>query len=241
MYKDAQILAIIKRAKKVGVTLIVNNGVNSKTNRRTITLAKKYPEVKASLGIYPIDGLKLSASELKKELSFIESQNENIIAIGEVGMDFKMDKTSDGHKRQEKLFRSFISLAKKLDKPIIIHSRKAEAECIQVLEDENPRKVVMHCFSGKVPLIKRIIENGWTLTAPTCVKHAEQFQNLIRLAPINQLLCETDSPFLHPDKKRNNEPANVIESYKKIAEIKGMSIKKVEAAIEANFKKLFGN
>ncbi len=98
----------------------------------------------------------------------------------------------------------------------------------------------MHCFGGNMKLVDKIIKNNWYLTAPTNIKHSEHFQKIIQKTPIEQLFCETDSPFLHPDKLPNNEPANVIESYNKIAEIKKMPLAEVEKIIEGNYKRLFG-
>jgi TatD DNase family protein len=98
----------------------------------------------------------------------------------------------------------------------------------------------MHCFSGNMKLIQRIIKNGWFLSIPTAVKHATHFQEVIKLAPLNQLLCETDAPYLHPDKERDNESKNIIVSYEKIAEIKKLPLKEVEKQIEDNYRRLFG-
>jgi TatD family hydrolase len=141
------------------------------------------------------------------------------------------------------LFASFVFLMSidsiKLDKPIIVHSRKAEKECIDILEKNKAKKVIMHCFNGNFNLIKRIIENKWIITIPTNVKHSQHFQKIIQDCPIDQLLCETDSPYLHPDKEYPNQPANVIESYKKIAEIKKIKLSDVESQLESNFNKLF--
>ena len=227
---------IIQRAKEKGVGIILTNGVDVKTNRVSLELAEKHKEVRVALGIYPIDALKLTDKEIDNEIEFIKENRKKITAIGEVGMDFKWGKEEE---RQEKTFRKFIKLSKEIDKPIIVHSRKAEEECIKILEDEKAKKVVMHCFSGNSKLVKRIAENSWTLTIPTCVKHAEQFQKMAKETPLKQLLCETDSPFMHPDKKKNNEPANVIVSYEKIAELQGKRIKDVEKQIEENYRKLF--
>ena len=97
----------------------------------------------------------------------------------------------------------------------------------------------MHCFSGKSRLIAQVAGNGWSFSIPANIKFSEHFQKLVKKVDIPQLLCETDTPFLHPDKKRDNEPANVIESYKKIAEIKGISLQECEKTIEENYKRLF--
>src|SRR3990167_9969538 len=97
----------------------------------------------------------------------------------------------------------------------------------------------MHCFSGNMNLVSRIINNNWSLSIPANVKHSEHFQKIVKETPIKQLFCETDSPYLHPDKKFPNEPSNVIESYKKISEIKNLSLAEVEKIIEGNYKKFF--
>ena len=97
----------------------------------------------------------------------------------------------------------------------------------------------MHCFNGNFKLIDRIVANEWKLTIPTNVKNSEHFKKIIEKVPLKNLLCETDSPFLHPDKLKNNEPANVIVSYEKIAEIKNLKIEEVEKKVADNFNRLF--
>ena len=97
----------------------------------------------------------------------------------------------------------------------------------------------MHCFCGKKSLVKKIIGNGWFLTAPTSIVRSTQFQENVKLCPITQLFCETDSPYLSPYKEKTNEPAFVIESYKKIAEIKNMDVIEVINSIYMNWQKIF--
>ena len=229
---------VIKRAREKNVEVIVTNGVNFESNRKAIDLSRKYPEVKVCLGVYPIEALKMSDKNLVDELRFIKQNRKLIIGIGEIGLDYKED--TKKHDKQKEVFQKFINLSKELDMPLTIHSRKAELECIEILEEAKAKKVIMHYFSGKLTLIERIFKNGWFLSIPTAVKHSEHFQKVTEKVPIESLFCETDSPFSHPDKKFPNEPAKVIESYKKIAEIKGISLKEAEKKIEGNFKKLFG-
>ncbi len=229
---------LVARARKEGVKIILNNGVNAETNRKTLQLCEKFPEVRAALGIYPIDGLKMSEDEFDKEVEFIRKNKNKIVAIGEVGLDRK--ENLDNFDEQKENFGKMIKLSLELNKPIIVHSRKAEKECIEMLEEMKAKKVIMHCFSGNLKLVERIIRNKWTFTIPASVKHSEHFQLVIKMTPMEQLLCETDSPFLHPDKKFPNEPALVVESYKKISEIKKMSLEDVEKKFEKNFGKLLG-
>ena len=168
-------------------------------------------------------------------MEFIKKNKNNIVAISEVGLDF----VNGEDKEQIEDFQKMIQLAEELKKPIVVHSRKAELKCIETLESSKNKKIIMHCFSGKKSLVKRIADNGWFLTAPTIVVRSQQFQDIVKNVPISQLFCETDSPYLSPYKNQWNEPAFVIESYNKIAEIKGMDINEVVNNIYMNWQKVF--
>ncbi len=229
----------VANAIKKKVSCIVVNGVNPKHNRDILALAEDFEEIKPSLGMYPIDALKLTDKAIDEEIDFIIKNKKDIYAIGEIGLDLKEDSLHGSFGRQKIVFEKFVKLGMKIDKPVIVHSRKAELETIDMLESLGAKKVIMHCFSGKMSLADRIAKNGWCLSIPALVKYSEQFQEVVRRVPIENLLCETDSPYLHPDKKWPNEPANVVESYKKIAEIKGLKLKEVEKKIEENYKRLF--
>jgi len=228
----------IKNAKKKGVERMIVNGTDHEQNKIILDLAKIHKEVLPALGIYPIDALKLSESEIDEEIEFIKQNKDKIAAIGEVGLDLKEEELHKTLDKQKINLRKFVNLAIKLNKPAIIHSRKAELHTIELLEELNVKKVIMHCFSGKMSLAERIAKNGWFLSIPANSHYSQQFQDVIKRVPIENLLCETDTPYLHPLKKWPNEPANVIYSYKKIAEIKKMKLTEVELQIEKNFKSL---
>jgi len=202
-----------------------------------LDLARKYKEVKASIGIYPVKCLELSEKEIDSEIDFIRKNKDKIAAVGEVGIDMK---ESADLEKQKINFEKFILLAKELDKPVIVHSRKAEKECIEVLEKHKAKKVIMHCFFGKIILAKRIEENKWFFSIPSIIKRNEQMQELVKNISINSILCETDSPFLNPNSKtEENEPALVVEGYKKIAEIKNLSLDETRNVIAGNCKTIF--
>ncbi len=231
---------IIEKCRQEDIR-IVTCGVDSKTNVEALDLAEKYPKVvKVCLGIYPLDALKMSDAEIDDEIIFIRENKDKIFGIGEVGLDLHSVKDLKSFERQKEILGKFVELARELGKPIFVHSRDAEKETIEFLQDFDYRKIVMHCFSGNMKLVEMIIENGWSLSIPATVKYNEHFQKVVQLAPIENLLCETDSPFLHPDKLQGmkNTPANVLESYRKIAEIKGMSLDEVAEKIEENYQKL---
>ena len=237
---------IIKRAKNAGLKHIITNGINPETNRICLELSKKYDIVECGMGIYPRDALKneiesgdypikIEHFDIDEEINFIEKNKNQIVAISEVGLDF----VNGESQQQIGDFQKMIQLSEELNKPIVVHSRKAEQKCIEMLESSKNKKIIMHCFSGKKSLVKKIIDNGWFLTIPTVVVRAFQFQENIKLAPITQLFCETDSPYLSPYKDQMNEPAYVIESYLKIAELKGMDITEVANNIYMSWQKVF--
>jgi len=245
-YDDKQVKEIVSRCEKAKV-IFVNQGSRADKLEKVLKLGEKYPKTaKLALGVYPIDALSLSDKEIDSKIDFIRKNAKKIVAIGEVGLDFHEDKDKSeeekkkGREKQIKNFKKFIELSKELDKPIIVHSRKAEKETAEILEEMKIKKAIMHCFSGNFKLVQRIIDNKWFLTIPTSVTRSEHFQKVATITPIEQLFCETDTPYLHPDKmQRNNSPDNVIESYKKIAEIKKMNLNDVENKIEESYKNLF--
>ncbi|MDP1695956.1 MAG: TatD family hydrolase [archaeon] len=224
---------IVKRAINAGVKIIVNNGANPEGNRETLELASKFKEIRAALGFHPTE----VSSSIDDEIKFINKNRSKIVALGEVGMDFSSDATDEEKQRED--FQKIIDLSLKIKIPMMVHSRKAEEAVIKMLEYSKAKKVVMHCFSGNMKLVKKIIENKWMLSIPASVKYNAHFQKVVEITPITQLLCETDSPYLHPDRKENNEPAFVVEAYKKIAEIKKLKIEEVEKIIEGNYNKMF--
>ncbi len=225
---------VINNAKNCGLKIMLSSGVNPDTNRKTLEIAKKYDIVKPALGVYP----GLNDINIDEEIDFIEKNKDKIIAIGEIGLDYTEGK--EEHLRQQILiFQKLIGLAKKMNKPVIVHSRKAEEDAINVLESSAHKKVLLHCFSGKKRLVKKASDLGYYFSIPTNVVRAQNFQIMAKEVNINQLFCETDSPYLSPFKDKRNEPAFVIESYKKIAELKGISLEEVINNVWVNFQKLF--
>ncbi len=242
-----QIPDVIKRAKENGVVAIIASGVNVPTNREVLELAKKYDMIKCSLGLYPIDLLGLQPDEsgltrptekfdLDEELKFIEKNKDKILAVGECGLDFHWDK--EHHDEQKDNFEKIIEFTKKINKPILIHSRKAEVECVELLEKSGIKKVILHMFEGRKHLIKRAEELGYYFTVPTNILKSQHFQMLVEMVNLNRLLTETDAPWMSPD-SNPNEPANVSLTITKIAELKKMDVKEVENAIYMNYQKVF--
>jgi len=236
---DSDLDEVINRAKTAGIKVIINNGLNPESNRKTLELSKKYEILKPALGLYPDDAIKLTQEQIRDEINFIKRNKDKIIAIGEVGLDYKYCKEKKNQKFQKEIFLKIINLSKKINKPLIIHSRKAESDVIDMLENSDAKKAILHCFSGKLKLIKKAAELGYYFSVPTNVVRSSQFQKLVEIVDINQILTETDSPYLSPYKGRRNEPAFIIETIKKIAEIKNITINETANNIFMNYQKVF--
>ena len=243
---------IIENARKANVKTIITSGVNSTTNRHILKIKEKYPDiVQVSFGLYPMDVLAkelennevadfardLETIDVDAELKWIEKNKDKCLAIGEVGLDFSWETGKE--QEQIPVFEKIIEFVKKIDKPIIVHTRKAEKECIDLLEKHKAKKVVLHCFSGKVSLIQKAVELGYFFSVPPVITRLQHFQTLVGIVPISQILTETDAPYLSPVQGERNEPANVSFTIKEIAKIKQISEKEVEATIWENAKKLF--
>jgi TatD DNase family protein len=209
---------VVNRAEKSGVKIIVASGVNPSTNRIVLNLSKKYDIVKCSFGIYPVDAISnqlkdagdedymryVEKFDVDGELKWIEEHKNDCVAIGEVGLDFKIVPGTEN--LQEPIFRKIIQLAKRLDKTLVIHSRKAELRAIEIMEEEGAEKVLMHCFSGKKSLIKRCVENGWYLSIPAVITRFEHFKMMAEIVPLENLMTETDAPYLAAVAGERSEP-----------------------------------
>jgi TatD DNase family protein len=245
-YKD-EVDSVIERARKNNVKAIICAGINPDTNRQVLKLQEKYPDIiYPALGMYPRDALRKEIEEsenkidldydVDKELAFIYSHKDKIVALGEVGMDFKDGKDFE---QQEKDFRKIIELAIKMDKALVIHSRKAEAKVIEILESYKYKKIVMHCFGGNHKLVRKIRENQWLFSIPTSIVRDEHFQKIIKETPLNQILTETDAPFLSPFREKRNEPSFIIETIKIISKLRNTPEEDVANIIYTNAKRMF--
>jgi len=228
--KGLDIDSLISKAKKAGVVKIITNGTTPKNNRESIAYAHTYDIVEAALGIYPNEGLKMSPSEFDEELQWIMKQRP--VAIGEVGIDMYWDK--EHYKEQEQNFLKIISISEKIKRPLIVHSRGAEKETVDLLLSSDVKKVDMHCFAGSKKLAKAVEDKGWLLSIPPTIAFSKHFQMLAEIVNIGNLLTETDAPYLGPVKGEWNEPANVVRSIAEIARIKQMTVEETANNIYLN-------
>ncbi len=223
---------VILRALREGVISIINSGYDYKSNERTLRVSESFEEVYATLGLSPnrihIDDYRIVVDQIRDNM-------DRIVGIGEVGLDLLKAKAS--LEEQKEIFKRFLSLAEELNKPIVIHARKAESLAFDMVKNYDV-VAVFHCYSGSEAVMKNIEDAGHYISLSTLVCFSEKHKKLAEKVDLDYLLLETDSPFLSPFRGRN-EPKNVIYAAKAVAEAKGLELADVADATTRNAQKIF--
>ncbi len=242
--------AVIANAKKVGVEAIIVNGLEPKSNRQTLDLAKRFDNIYPALGIYPIEAihpmvkdldLTKSDFDVDQEIAFIEenARQDKIIAIGECGLDGYWV-GQETFAEQERVFIELIEIGKRYDKPIIIHTRKLEKRAMEILAHHDAKRVNFHCYCGKVKWAIDAAENyNWYFSIPANARNNEAFGKMLQKLPAENILTETDAPYLAPVRGERNEPANVVGTVAYLAELRGISTDQAKTLVSDNFRRLF--
>lgn len=235
--QEVDIEKIIKKAKEKNVKKIITNSTSFNSNIKSIELAKKYDEIFACIGIYPLNSLELNDTEINNAFDFFEKNYKAAIAIGEVGLDYKFSKKETERKKQQIIFERFIDFSIEKNLPIVIHSRYAIKKVLQILEKKEAKKVYLHSYTDSSKLMFRAAKNDYYCGVGMNILRDELVQQRIKKFPIEKLLLETDSPFNYNNKIILPDKIPLIA--KKIADLKKISIEKIEKQIEINNKKLF--
>ena len=229
----------IKHALDNNVDYIVVAGYDLPSSKYAVEIAQEYPFIYATVGISPNDCLETTDADLNEIEALL--QNPCVVALGEIGLDYYWEDVP--HDKQKDIFQKQIDIAKKHDKPIVIHARDAYEDTYRILKQAAHRGI-MHCYSGSVEMAKRYIEIGFeiSLAGPVTFKNARVPKDVAATINLENLLIETDCPYLtpHPFRGKLNEPANVVYIAQEIAKLKNMEIENVASATTFNAKKLFG-
>ena len=234
LYEDHDMF--IQNALNNEVTNMVVVGYDLESSKIAIELAKQYEFIYAAVGIGPND----CKNTTKEQINIIDKYLEDpcVVALGEIGLDYYWDTVSK--EKQLEVFQWQMDLAKKYDKPVIIHCRDAYEDTYEVLK-QNGHRGIMHCYSGSV---ERFVELGFyiSLAGPVTFKNARVPKDVAANINIENLLIETDCPYLtpHPFRGKLNEPANVVYIAQEIAKLKNMEIENVASKTTFNAKNIFG-
>ena len=252
---------VIKRASDKNI-IIIHSGLGVSRIKKAVELTRKYNNIYATLGLHPAsckldfykhkhlnnnsyDILRLhpgkffdnlvneTINEIRKN-----KNNEKVIGIGEVGLDYHWVKEKELRNIQHKSFEKFIQLSNEIKLPLLVHSRNAEKDCIKILKEHN-KKAILHCFSGTIELAQKAISFGCLISVTTTLVNSLYRQKMVSELPLEKIVLETDAPYLSPFPNKRNEPINIKLTAQKIAEIKDIDFETVADTTTKNVEKFF--
>ncbi len=227
---------VIDRAKSEGVESIITSGLDTWGIRKGFEISTKYKGyVFLTAGLSPAE----IDERYKGIIDLIRSLRNDIVGVGEVGLDYYLTDSEVARNFQKKVFREFIELAEDLKLPIVVHSRSAGRDALQILSASGTKRVLMHAFDGTPSEALEGVKKGYLFSIPASVVRSSQKQRLVEVLPIENILLETDAPVLGPIVGTRNEPANLVLAAKKVAEIKKLPIEKVAEVTTQNAMRLF--
>jgi len=234
--------AVLDRARAAGVRGMVTIGTDRETNGAVVDLAKRLPDVWATVGIHPHDAGEAAEADFEA-LERVAREEPRVVGFGEMGLDFFRNLSPPDAQRQA--FRRQIDIARRVRKPLVIHCRDAHDETLSLLAEERAGETggVMHCFSGDVEIARRCLDLGLyiSLAGPVTYKNARALPDVARFVPEDRLVVETDCPYLPPTPHRGkrNEPAYVALTAEHVARLRGADPEALGDRLTANAASLF--
>lgn len=236
---------LIKSLKDNGIDFVYNIGADLASSKKSVELARKYENIHAVIGVHPHDADTYN-DKVEKELIEL-SKDENVRAIGEIGLDFYYDNSP--RDIQKEAFIKQIELANKLNLPIVIHSRDAAMETFEIVKETKEKypnmDILIHCFSQSVELMKEYTKLGCYIALGGVVtfKNSKVPKEVARLVPIDKLLLETDAPYLTavPMRGKRNEPMFMKYTAVEIARLRNMSVEELVKITDENTKRFYND
>jgi len=237
---------VLARSTAVGVNRWITVGTDPEHNRKAVEMAGRFENIYAAVGIHPHDAKDVTGETIAelKELA----GNEKVVAIGEVGLDFHYNFSKQPDQRRA--FATQLRIAHELNLPVIVHSRNAFEETMEILNqfllfDGRLKGVVFHCFSGTTDQARIVLDHGFhiSLTGVVTFKNAETARRVAKMIPVERLMLETDCPYMSPEpmrKQKINEPALMIHTANFLAGLKEMDPAEFADAVTATSKAFFG-
>jgi TatD DNase family protein len=251
---------VIRRARDAGVITLITIGSNLKGNKGAIELSEKYEAIYAAVGIHPHDAKDFTEEIFNQLKAWTEKSNPTsppfnssltkgvgqmdgkVVAIGEIGLDYHYDNSP--REIQKEVFKRQLSLAKETGLPVVIHSREAKKNTLEIVRESGMDKGVFHCFSGDMDMAEEVMAMGFhiSIAGPVTFKNAKKLVEIAKFIPDDFLLIETDAPYLTPEpfRGRRNEPSYLVHIAKTIAELREISMEDLARITTLNARRLFG-
>jgi TatD DNase family protein len=237
MMEETEIQKMLNQANEIRLNTIISCSTSFNSNQKNLDLAQKYNLIKPAIGLYPLNVIELNEEELNRAFIFFEDKIKESIAIGEVGLDFKFSIKEEEQEKQKQVLTKFIQLSKKYNKPIIIHSRFAQRQVIELLEQNKAKKVQLHSYTDSLKLMQKAVSLGYYISCGMNLLYNTEVQKNITSFPLENLLVETDSPMIFNNIKTT--PLNTKLVLEKISELKKITQKEVEEQLDKNFHALY--
>jgi TatD DNase family protein len=232
---------VLRRARDAGLTRIITVGTDLTDARRAVEIAREYAWVHAAVGIHPHHAK--DANDRRLQATAALGAAPEVVAFGEIGLDFFRNHSP--HDTQRRVFADQLTIAKSLNKPVIIHLRDAYREGLDIIERASPFSSggVIHCFSGDASDANRALDLGFHISIPGTItyKNNGKLRQILRDLPPDRIVIETDSPYLSPEPKRGktNEPAHIVYTADRVADVLGLSFETAARLTYHNACKLF--
>ncbi|XP_075451772.1 putative deoxyribonuclease tatdn3-A isoform X2 [Ascaphus truei] len=238
---------IIEKSRQEGIRALISVTEHEREFESLIHLSERYPDfIMPCFGVHPIqsnaDGqYSVTVKDLEPAVSLFDKYKDELVAIGEIGLDFTpwLAPTSEQRDEQRKVFQLQLDIAKRLDLPVNVHSRSAGRQTIAFLKEQGAQKVLLHNFAGRPSAALEGVQAGYYFSFPPAVTRNDQRAKLIKQIPLENICLETDSPSLGPRKQERNVPSNIYISCEYIASVKGLSPAAICAVTTHNALQLF--
>ena len=237
-----QIDSVLQRALAAGVTKIVTIGCEPSDDRAALDLSRRYPDlVRCAVGVHPNYAADVDDDAVDAVRVLLD--DPHVVALGEIGLDYFRDTAP--RERQRRFFVDQLRLAAERDRPVVLHAREAIGDTLAILTDFPSVRAVFHSFTGSPDEARQIVDRGYTVgfTGPVTYKKNDALREAASLVPIDQIVVETDGPYLSPEPVRHrrvNEPSFVVHIARTIADVRGMTYDDFDAAVTRNAERFFG-
>ena len=233
---------VIVRAVDAGVTRIINFGSTLDDSELVVKLSVGHDELYAGVGVHPEEVFDMTSADLDRLATMTRAPK--VVAIGEIGLDYYWEKDADRRRLQQKIFIEQLDLARQLNMPVCIHEREAHGDAMNILRNEGRGlRGVMHCYSGSLEMARELWRMGWLIgvDGPLTFKNAAKLPDIVRAAPLDMILIETDAPYMAPTPYRGkrNEPSYVVKVAEKLSELRAEPLELIASTTTANAERLY--